>query len=123
MLEKIGEVLADIWETFVDFISDNSDIIMGGIVALIIVGLLVGLLASEVVNERNAITEGLIVDKQMYAGGTHYSSDKNGGRMHTYQTAFYFTISGEKNGEPVEYTFEVTEADYSAYKIGDWYER
>ena len=123
MLEKIGEVLIDIWDGIGDFFYNYGDIVMGVVVMLIIGGLLVGLLAGGVANERNEIVAGTIVDKEMNTGSTHYSSDKNGSHMNSYPTTYRFTIRGEKDGETVDYTFEVTEDEYAAYKIGDWYER
>ena len=119
MLDNIIEALEDIGY----WISDHAATIMTVVVMLIIGGLLVGLLAAGVANERNEIAAGTIVDKQLYTGGTHFSSEKNGSHMNTYSTTYHFTIRGEKDGETVDYTFEVTEADYTAYKIGDWYER
>lgn len=123
MLEKIGEILSDIWDGISDFVSKHTATIMTVFVMLIIGGLFVGLLAAGIVNERSEIAAGTIVDKQLYTGRTHYSSDKNGSHMNTYPTTYNFTIRGEKDGETVDYTFEVPEADYTAYKIGDWYER
>lgn len=77
----------------------------------------------EIENANNRIDSGIIVDKQMDAGGMYYSSDKNGGRMHSYPPSYRFTIRGEKDGEVVEYTFEVSAEEYDAYKIGEVYDR
>lgn len=81
------------------------------------------ILGGAIENESNRIDSGVVVDKYMNAGGTYYSSDKNGGHMHSYPPSYSFTIRGEKDGEIVEYTFEVTAEEYAAYKIGEVYHR
>lgn len=93
------------------------------LVIIIIAGLVVMAIGATVVNEQNRIDAGIIVDRRFEAGYTRFSSDKNGGHMHSYPDTYTFTIEGEKNGNIVQFTFEVTEEDYNNYKIGDWYER
>ena len=80
-------------------------------------------LVGAIENESNRIDSGVIVDKDMDAGGTYYSSDKNGGHMRSHPPSYNFTIRGEKDGEVVEYTFEVSAEEYDAYKIGEVYHR
>ena len=43
--------------------------------------------------------------------------------MRSYPPSYSFTIRGEKDGEVVEYTFEVSAEEYGAYKIGEVYHR
>lgn len=45
--------------------------------------------------------------------------------MHFHKSlkAWNFVIQGTKDGETVNYRFEVTEEEYGRYKIGDYYER
>ena len=95
------------------------------IVAVIagLVGSLVWAIYSTIENANNAITSGIIVYKYMDSGGTRYHSSKNGGRLYSYPPSYYFTIRGTKDGNMVDYEFEVTAEEYSLYKIGDKYER
>ena len=102
-----------------DWIRDNLPIIFLIIIILLIAFLIVG----AVKNESNRIDCGIITNKHMDSGGTYYNSDKNGGHLHSEPPSYYFTITGEKDGAEVSYTFEVSEEDYKAYKIGDFYER
>lgn len=84
---------------------------------------MVALLCGAFINATNEIDAGIIVDKMYDAGGAYFSADKHGGRYYDTPPSYRFTIEGEKNGKTVKYTFEVTEDEYNAYKIGDWYER
>lgn len=88
-----------------------------------VVVMFTAILGGAIENESNRIDSGVIVDKYMDAGGTYYSSDKNGGYMRSYPPSYNFTIRGEKDGEVVEYTFEVSAEEYDAYKIGEVYHR
>ena len=90
---------------------------------IIIVSMFATMIGMAITNENNRIDSGIIVDKYMDTGGTYYSSDKNGGHMRSYPPSYSFTIRGEKDGEVVEYTFEVTAEEYGAYKIGEVYYR
>ena len=62
---------------------------------------------------RNKINSGVIVDKEYSSG--FYSTD------YWVPPSHRLTIRGEKNGEMVEYTFEVDEATYNKYNIGESY--
>lgn len=106
-----------------DWISDNMEIIVAVLVLALVGGIMLGILAAGWQNEANRIDCGIITDKQMDAGGTYYTIDKNGGRLHSYPPSYSFTITGEKDGAEVSYTFEVSESEYNSYKIGDFYER
>ena len=80
-------------------------------------------LGGTIENESNRIDSGVIVDKDMDAGRTYFSSDKSGGHMRSYPPSYSFTIRGEKDGTVVEYTFEVSAEEYDAHKIGEVYHR
>ena len=97
-------------------------IAMIALTAFVIV-MVTAILGGTIENESYRIDSGVIVDKYMDAGGTYYSSDKNGGHMRSYPPSYSFTIRGEKDGEVVEYTFEVSAEEYGAYKIGEVYHR
>ena len=85
--------------------------------------LLGGILAGAIINENNRIDSGVIVDKHMDSGGSALNSDIHGSHYRNYPPSYRFTIEGRKNGEIVQYTFEVSEEEYNAYKIGDQYNR
>lgn len=97
-------------------------IAMIALTAFVIV-MVTAILGGSIENESNRIDSGVIVDKHMDAGRTYYSSDKNGGHICSYPPSYSFTIRGEKDGEVVEYTFEVSAEEYGAYKIGEVYHR
>lgn len=101
----------------------DFDTVLGIIIILLCAGVLGLIIAVGVQNEMNEIDSGIIVDKDYTTGYTSYSSDKNGGHAYSTPAKFKFTIEGEKDGETVQYTFEVTEEEYQRYKIGDYYER
>ena len=61
------------------------------------------------------IFAGIIIDK--YTSGGYYV------RGFEFPKAWNFVMQGTKDGETVNYRFEVTEEEYSRYKIGDYYER
>lgn len=93
------------------------------IIVIVVFSILGTLIFSAVTNNRNKIDEGTIVDKKYTEAYTHYSSDKNGGHFYKTPASYSFTIEGEKDGETVRYTFDVTKEEYDRYKIGDYYKR
>lgn len=93
------------------------------VLTAIVIATIAVALGEAIENESNRIDSGVIVDKYMDAGRTHYSYDKNGGHLYSYPPSYSFTIRGEKDGEVVEYTFEVAAEEYAEYKIGDQYHR
>ena len=93
------------------------------VLTAIVIATITVALADAIENKSNRIDSGVIVDKYMDAGGTYYSSNKSGGHMHSYPPSYSFTIRGEKDGEVVEYTFEVSAEEYDTYKIGEVYHR
>ena len=83
------------------------------IVAATIVIVLILIVGGALLNEKNKISEGTVVDRIYEAG---YMTD-NGYRHPKCK----LTIEGEKNGKTVQYTFEVPESEYVQYQIGDHY--
>ena len=81
------------------------------IIAIVAVLLIIGI--GAITYSRNKINSGVIVDKEYSSG--FYSSD------YWVPPSHRLTIRGEKNGEMVEYTFEVDEATYNKYNIGESY--
>lgn len=106
-----------------EWIGDNLEQLAAVLIVVVVVGIMLGILVTGWQNEANRINSGIITDKQMDAGGAYYTIDKSGGRMHSYPPSYSFTITGEKDGKVVEYTFEVSKTEYNSYKIGDFYER
>ena len=81
------------------------------IIAIVAVLLTIGI--GAITQSRNKINSGVIIDKEYTSG--FYSTDYWGPPSHS------LTIRGEKNGKIVEYTFEVDEATYGKYNIGESY--
>ena len=71
------------------------------------------------VNESHRISEGTVVDRNYTAGYTSVATKDRPATYHPSRCTL--TISGTKDGEYVEYTFEVPEAEYAKYNIGDHY--
>lgn len=71
------------------------------------------------VNESHRIKEGTVVDLNYTAGYTSAATKDRPVIYHPSRCTL--TISGTKDGEYVEYTFEVPEAEYVKYNIGDHY--
>ena len=87
------------------------------IVIVILLLLLVYIFAEFIKNKHNHIDSGTIIDK-------HYTSTSTTptrfGIIHRPES-YTLTITGEKDGRYVEYTFYCTEDEYSLYEIGDTY--
>ena len=81
------------------------------IIAIIAVLLIIGI--GAITQSRNKINSGVIIDKEYTSG--FYSTD------YWVPPSHSLTIRGEKNGKIVEYTFEVDEATYGKYNIGESY--
>jgi hypothetical protein len=89
------------------------------IVVVAIVGVLAVIIWVSIDNEQNRISEGTVVDRQYTAGYTTVGTKDSPPRYVPPHCTL--TISGEKNGEYVEYTFEVPEVEYAQYHVGDHY--
>ena len=88
-------------------------------VIIAIVGVLIAIVWCCISNEKNRISEGTVVDRHYRAG---YFTVRTEVSPSTYVPPCYeLTISGEKNGKYVEYTFEVPESEYVQYHIGYHY--
>lgn len=83
----------------------------------------VAIIAMGISNESQKIDEGVIIDKQYHPGYIHSSHSSNQTVVQSVPPRYVFTIEGEKNGEIVQYYFEVTPEEYNKYQLGDWYER
>lgn len=81
------------------------------IIAIVAVLLTIGI--GAITQSRNKINSGVIIDKEYTSG--FYSTD------YWVPPSHSLTIRGEKNGRIVEYTFEVDEATYGKYNIGESY--
>ena len=79
--------------------------------------LLIYICVEFIKNKHNHIDSGIIIDK-------HYTSSSTTptrfGIIHRPES-YTLTITGEKDGKCVEYTFYCTEDEYSSYEIGDTY--
>lgn len=89
------------------------------IVALVIISVLGVILFVCIKNESNRISEGTVVYKDYTSAWTSAGSEGSPARYHPAKCTL--TISGEKNGEYVEYTFDVPESEYVMYNVGDHY--
>lgn len=94
------------------------------IFCIIAVGMVI---QAELANESNRISEGFIIDKYYNAAYTstqYYTVNGTSVPTKTYHPETYeFKIKGTKDGKSVEYTFDVTEREYNAYNIGDYYKK
>lgn len=99
-----------------NWIKDNWwGIIFGVIIVVIAIAILIG----AITNEKNKITEGVVVDRQYTAGYSTVGTENSPPRYVPARCTL--TIAGEKNGKYVEYTFEVPEIEYAEYHVGDYY--
>ena len=81
------------------------------IITTIVILLTIGI--GAIIQSRNKINSGVIVDKEYSSG--FYSAD------YWVPSSYRLTRRGAKNGEMVEYTFEVDKATYNKYNIGESY--
>lgn len=101
---------------FKSWLEDNWIDIIVGLFIIMIFGLIIWI---SIDNDQNRISEGTVVDRQYRAGYTTIGSKNSPPRYVPPRCTL--TISGEKNGEYVEYTFTVPEAEYAQYYVGDHY--
>lgn len=90
---------------------------------LVIVGIatLVFVIWMSVENADNKITEGVVVDKDYIRAYTTYIKSGKTSIPVFHPESFKLCISGEKDGEIVEYWFTCPEHEYEAYNVGDYY--
>ena len=96
-----------------------KDHIVEFIVLLIITVIMVFIIIAACVNESHRISEGTVVDRHYTAGYTTVGTNDKSPVYHPPE--YTLTISGMKDGEEVEYTFDVPEVEYVKYNIGDHY--
>lgn len=96
-------------------IDDIGVILISFVIAVVTVVAIYG----YCVNESHRISEGTVVDRNYTAGYTSAATKDRPASYHPPRCTL--TISGTKDGEYVEYTFEVPEAEYAKYNIGDHY--
>ena len=100
----------------------HRSIDLGTIAIILIVALAIALIvAAAVMNEKNRISSGEVIDKQVEAGYSDFHASSKAASAHSRDTAYYLLIRGEKDGKTVEYWREVSADEYSRYEIGDWY--
>ena len=85
------------------------------VAAILVIAVITVGVVSSINNASNEIFAGIIIDK--YTSGGYYV------RGFEFPKAWNFVMQGTKDGETVNYRFEVTEEEYSRHKIGDYYER
>lgn len=85
------------------------------VAAILVIAVITAGVVSSINNASNEIFAGIIIDK--YTSGGYFV------RGYKFPKAWNFVIQGTKNGETVNYHFEVTEEEYGRYKTGDYYER
>jgi hypothetical protein len=95
----------------------NIAMMISNILIVIMLLLLIYICVEFIKNKHNHIDSGIIIDK-------HYTSSSTTptrfGIIHRPES-YTLTITGEKDGKCVKYTFYCTEDEYSLYEIGDTY--
>lgn len=98
-----------------------------GITIVAILGVIICMIISCIMNAANKINEGIVVDKNYCAEYVTYTYSSSGDNKimipHTEPESYSLTIQGEKNGKTVEYSFNVPEQEYFQYNIGDYYRK
>lgn len=76
-------------------------------------------------NEKNRITEGVIIDKSYSAAYTTTTYSKVGKatvpHMHYHPASYRFQLRGVKDERTVTYWLKVSKEDYQEYKVGNYY--
>ena len=85
------------------------------VATILVIAIVAAGVVSSINNASNEIYTGIIIDK--YTSGGYYV------RGYKFPKAWNFVIQDTKDGEMVNYRFEVTEEEYSRYKTGDYHER
>lgn len=98
------------------------------IVIVVITVLVVCCCAAGIVkieNEKNRITEGVIIDKSYSAPFSTISYVRSGKVMvpvtYHHPARYSFQLRGEKNEQVVTCQCEVSKEDYDEYRIGSYY--
>lgn len=91
------------------------------LIFVVVIGSLVFAVIFAIHNEDNRISEGYIVDKD-YTSAYITNTIVNGVIIpHYHSESYSLCISGEKDGEIVEYWFGCTAEEYAAYSVGDYF--
>lgn len=105
-------------EMVVEIIATTSIILIGG-------ALIFGVIWACIGNEKNRITEGVIVDKSYSEAYTTTDckviNNNTITEVHYHPACYRFKLQGEKDEITVTYWLSVSEKDYNEYKIGDYY--
>jgi len=98
---------------------DSYDIGMAICNVLIVAGvtLLIFCIVYWIINMCNKIDSGIVVDKHHTSA---HSTPTRFGFIHRPES-YTLTIKGDKDGKPVEYTFDCSEEEYDLYDIGEEY--
>ena len=103
-----------------------TDFIIGFIILAILLVVICAIIFA-VKNDANKINEGVVVDKHYRSEYVSYTYSGSGDNKisipYIVPESYTLTIQGEKNGEPVEYYFNVPEQEYFKYNIGDYYKK
>ena len=91
-------------------------------ITVVVIGMFAGVLGWVIYNESNHLTEGIVVDKDYSPAHTTYIHTSNKTVVPEYHAANYsMKLQGQKDGETVTYWRTVTELEYHAVDIGDYY--
>ena len=94
-------------------------------VFILVIGLFLGGIGYAVYNESNHLSEGVVIDKDYspaYMTTHTVHTGKNVVTTPEYYAASYsIRLQGEKDGETVTYWKSVTEQEYHAVDVGDYY--
>lgn len=85
-----------------------------GMIFSILFGLIIFVCVwSCIENEKDRITEGIIIDKSYSAA--HITA------MHYHPASYRFQLRGVKDERTVTYWLKVSKEDYQEYKVGNYY--
>lgn len=93
------------------------------LIFVVVIGFLVFIVIGAIYNESNRIGEGYVIDKN-YNSAYTTNTTVNGVIILQYHPEQYsLCISGEKDGEIVEYWLSCTAEEYAAYSVGDYFKK
>lgn len=95
----------------------DIEILICDILFVVMAVLLIFCIVSWIINMRNKIDSGIVVDKHHTSA---HSTPTRFGFIH-HPESYTLTIKGDKDGKPIEYTFDCSEEEYDLYDIGDEY--
>ena len=108
-----------------EWLMDNIKVVIEDIIVFALASIVAAIFIAEWNNANNRITEGFVVDKQYRAAYTTTTYSGTGENRiaipRRHPERYIFTIEGNKDGETVQYTFDVTASQYEQYSIGDYF--